>query len=746
MSQTTQKGMVAHWSFDEGNGKSVEDVVSGIHDPIDYVFNEAKYQKPSDPQWRDGILGKALLFDGYSTFVTRSAQSIQTPTSAITIEAWVAPRCFGGIDDDQLSAIVNQHNRDLKQGFILGMYKHGSWSFQFGVNGEWIEIWSIDNPLPEKEWSHIAATYDSEEATVHLYLNGQEVSKKTLSYSVPLTPSKEDLIIGKNNYGKPVGEKFTLNMFNGLIDEVSIYKRAVTQEEINDHISAVLCFYGGLIPAIKDEVLQFDRALYDQDRHRPQYHVTAPGHWMNEPHAPIYFNGQYHLFYQHNPQGPYWGYLHWGHWVSEDMVHWRDLPIALTPEKEAVDPDGDWSGSACYDENGVPALFFTAGNKDWIPDQMTGLARSTYIEDGDNNLTNWVKHPEPITLQPKGEGLLKDDFRDPFVWKEEDTWYQIVGTGIEGRGGTATVFTSRDLLNWEYRGFLYEANHEKYPYIGPIWELPVLLPLGKGKHIFIISPVGEGADVEVYYWIGEWNKETCRFMPDFEEPKLIDVGDFHFTGPSGMIDPRTGRVIIFTIAQGERTTQAEYDAGWAHNGGLPVSLSLRDDGELEVEPIEELETLREDRILSLRDKRIEEVNQALADIKGDMLEIKLTFERGTANKYGIYVRQSPDRSEETLVYYNNQDTTFQVDRSKTTLDPGEITQGVQGKEVKIDNEDITLRVFLDRSMIEAYLNKRKSLTTRAYPLQEDAIGLSLYGDESVNVKSIDIWTMKGIHS
>jgi hypothetical protein len=196
--------------------------------------------------------------------------------------------------------------------------------------------------------------------------------------------------------------------------------------------------------------------------------------------------------------------------------------------------------------------------------QRVGLARSTFTQDGDNDLVHWVKHPSPVVVQHQGIGNF-GDFRDPFVWKDGDIWYMLVGSGTDGEGGTALAYTSKNLTDWEYKGPFYISDHNHYPYLGPVWELPVLLPLGKDKegrdkHVFLISPVGAGADVEVFYWIGTFDKEHVRFIPDQNEPQLIDVGDFHFTGPSGMVDPKTGRKILFTIAQGERTPALDYSA------------------------------------------------------------------------------------------------------------------------------------------------------------------------------------------
>ena len=145
---------------------------------------------------------------------------------------------------------------------------------------------------------------------------------------------------------------------------------------------------------------------------------------------------------------------------------------------------------------------------------------------------------------------------------------------------------------------------------------------------------------------------------------MIDLGDFHFTGPSGMVDPKTGRKIIFTIAQGDRTLELEYQSGWAHNAGLPLSVYLREDGRLGIEPIQELQSLRGSKRLSLRDKSLAEANDLLQDVQGDMLEIQLEIDPASAKRFGIKIRRTPDGEEETLLYYDMNQSTFSVDRTK----------------------------------------------------------------------------------
>ncbi|KYG97100.1 GH32 C-terminal domain-containing protein [Paenibacillus jamilae] len=752
---TDNRGLIMYWAFNEETGTSALESVSQVQDNIQYVFNQAEFTKPCPPRWRQGVIGNGLLFDGYSTYIAHSFDERNQNTepeyrSALSIGVWLAPRSYEWGDDGKLSAIVNRYNLDRKQGYLLGMFRHGSWSFQVGLEGgDWKELWSPDgHELPKNEWSYVNAVFDGNQGEIKLYLNGSEIASAALPRGSRLAEATDlDLLIGKNNHSSLLAEVFSLHMFSGIIDELKIYNRALSAEEVAASYRHVLnTFHEGIRPQLNYDEIKLDRTPLLLDRHRPQYHVSPPAHWMNEPHAPIYFDGQYHLFYQHNPHGPFFHQIHWGHWVSQDLVHWRDLPVALAPEKDQLAPDGIWSGSATYDADGLPVLFFTAGNDSASPNQSVALARSTYTLDGNPDLVHWVKHPEPLIVQKKGMGAF-GDFRDPFVWKDDDGWYALVGSGIEG--GAALAFASQDMLNWTYKGPFFKADIQKFPYLGPIWELPVLLPLGSdkqggNKHLLLVSPVGKGADVEVFYWIGQLDKQNLSFIPDQEEPQLIDVGDFHFTGPSGMVDPKTGRNIVFTIAQGDRTSEMEYKSGWAHNAGLPLSVYLRDDGRLGIEPIQELQSLRGAKRLSLRDQSLAETNVQLRDVHGDMLEIQLELEPGSAKQFGIKVRCTPDGEEETLLYYDWNQTMLLVDRSKTTLHPGEKCGGVQGGKLELLGENLKLHIYLDRSMVEAYANGLKSLTTRVYPSRMDALGLEIWGDGEPFVKSLDIWDMQSI--
>ncbi|WP_345240440.1 GH32 C-terminal domain-containing protein [Pontibacillus salipaludis] len=747
-------GLLGHWSFDEGSGTETNEQVTNTSDPIAYHLNEGVYQSAQDPLWKsDGVSGGALLFDGYSSFVTKKSNEIAAPSDAITVEAWVAPRNFEHGDEGRLSAIINQHDREEKEGFLFGHGRHGTWGLQFGTGSEWREVMS-DSLLPLDEWTHVTATYDSATGEAVLYQNGEKVASRNFAPGEEIAPSVKDLLIGKNNDGMWL-YGFHLNMYSGLLDEVKLYHQALSAAEVAQSYDSYMSNLNGNVPTA-DTVI--DRSVLADDKHRPQFHMSPPNHWGNEPGGPIYFNGQYHVFYQSNPRGPYWNHIRWGHLVSDDMVHWRDVDDALVPGRHDVDPDGAWAGGAVVDDNGVPVLFYTAGDDRDTPNQRINIARSTYPEDGDIDLNKWEKNDEVVLDQGEGEGIL-GEFRDPFVFKDGDTWYMLVTSGKEDAngdpiGGTALVYSTKDTRfeNWTFEGDLMVGDYDAFPETGRVWELPILLPLGdSGKHILLINPAKmereEYQSRYTYYWIGEWDRHTASFIPDQEAPTLLDVGD-HFTGPAGMVTP-DGRTVIHSITQGRRTATQDYDAGYAHNYGLPLEVYYRSDGRLGVQPIGELQNLRGNQLVNVTsDLTFNQANDALASVQGDMLEIELELDQGAANEAGISLRRTPDGEEETIVYYKESNDELWVDRTASTLDP-DLEKWYQGGVVDIGEENTKLHIYVDRSEINAYLNGLKGLTTRAYPTRDDALGLKLWANENsetVVVKSLKVWEMNSAYT
>lgn len=744
------QNLIASWSFDDTGGTTLE-AQSNSKDSIHYVFH--KHKPYAEPLRKKGIIGTSLNFDGFSTWIERASESFPLPLKEFSISVWVAPRAFEHGDATKLSAIINQQDISQKKGFSLGIFRHGSWSFQVGTGENWIELWAKDHPLPRRKWSHIVAVFDAGKGVLKLYLNGELVAKKSIDKDIAIEFVDEPLIIGKHNQSEIIrtadGE-LPLNMFNGLMDELNVYDRALSQKEVKKSFQVYLDHNNRAIPEISYEDIKISRSKFKDAPHRPEYHAMPPGNWMNEPHAPFFFNGKYHLTYQHNPTGPYWHQIHWGHWVSDDMVHWKDVPEAIFPENDTIRPDGIWSGAAFFDENNLPVLAYTFGN--WSKELNQGIAFSYPKNPQDPDLVEWYEDPYPMITQKKGQGL-QGEFRDPFVWrdKENGTWYMLVGSGIEGKGGTAWFYTSEDIKNWKLEGPFYLSNYKEYPFLGTIWELPVFLPIGKyengeTRYIMIISPKGDHQNVEVYYWLGKFDKKQYKFVPDFEEPQYFNYGEGTYIGPSGFIDPESGRAILYTIAAGG------HGPGWAGNVSLPIQMTLDQDGKLNIEPISELEGLRKKELLSLKNVSVDHVNEKLEGIKAELLEIELEVELPDKTEFNYDVLKSGDGREYTRIYYNDSTHKLGINTDHSSL----IKNSYQHKSTdrRMDkkghfklreNENLKLHIYLDKSLIEVFVNKRNSITKWSYPSLPDSKAMEIRTEnDRVIIKNITIWELNSI--
>jgi len=736
---------IAAWKLDEQRGSQATEAVSGRHDPVHFVFNHARFKPDSDPLWHPAgacIRGGCLLFDGYSTDITAPGLTDAQAGAGWTMSAWVAPHAFEWGDGGQYSAFLSQFDEATKSGFAFGMYRFGTWGIKLGFGDAVFDLRVSDRKLPKDAWSHVAATYEPRGRVVRLYLDGEQVTSGTAPAAGVFSLPAQALTIGRYSQPRTVAGVFQLNTFLGLMDEVRIEAGAAPGTDIASRMRADLAARGGKAPVLTQADVTIPRSTFAGDRHRPQYHALPDAGWMNEPHAPFYQDGRYHLFFQKNPFGPFWHQIHWGHWVSPDMVHWRELAIALAPEDDTLAPDGIWSGSATHAQDGTPVLFFTAGNDKAPVPERVGLARPA--DPADPDLRRWTKYPLPVTEPPPGPGHARD-FRDPFVFRDDagDRWFELVGSRVPGGSGVAFVHESSDLVHWRYRGPLFTLDAQRYPGFESTFELPVLLPIGKGsdgrrRHVFLTD-----VKAQVYYWIGVFDSATARFIPDSDAPRVFDLGDHHFSGPSGFVDPRTGRTIVFSIAQGERSAQDEWASGWAHNAGLPVTLAIGPDDDLRLAPIDEVERLRQDLLLDVADVTPAAAAARLAGIEGDLLEVDLELAPAPGNgaRRGLVVRKTSDDAEHTDLVVDAARQRFEVDRTHTTLDAAARSYGVQGGPFDLRGEHLRLRVFLDRSMVEAYLNERKSITSRMYPSRPDATGLGLIAAPADRVVRLRVWRM-----
>ena len=784
-----ESSLVLHYPLDEQDGSLAKETVSEKDYKINYVFNEENaenlFKEPNDPLRRPGVKGNSLYMDGFSNNIIN--KDFVAPSSAITMSAWVAPRVFENIvyydgasdaaGHTRMTSIINKGDIEMCEGFLLGYGRLGLWGVQLALHNEEtgedfvVGFYDPINALPLYEWSHVAVTFDGDTGYIGLFYNGERAYEALIPelVSTEIISTEEPLRIGC--YVSPQIEfGIKRQMISGLLDEVSIYSESLAPKEIAD-------IYGDTDsteahPALDWKDIALDSSVYEGDRYRPQYHAIPPAVWMNEPHSPFYYKGMYHVFYQHNPAGPYWSQIRWAHIASKDMVHWEYVKDAVVPTK-GICPEGIWTGGACIGPDGTPWLAITAGtNTTTWTGQNIAFAHAK--DPNDPYLSEWVVEDKLVITQPSDNSQgEREQFRDPFVWYDDGVYYMMVSTSIPDAGGSAVIYTSENMREWNHRGYLYQCDYGLYPEQGAHWECVVMLPIStkdgsETKYVLFDCPqyTVDGYTVECYYWIGTFDKNTCRFIADDDKPKLFDLGRGVYTGQNGFCflteediaagrtDYEDGRTIIYAIAQGKDAGTAQNaTAGWAHNFAIPLELWLSDDGtEVIREPIKEIESLRKETLYSYEGEGIgaDEVNAEISDIRGDMLEIRAKITLDPNNPLyagGFYLRYNPNgkdgMTEKTEIRFTHDGVLIERNQSSmldyVVRQPSH-TWGNVKKEYEVT-------ILMDRSMLEVYVDGVISFTTRIYPKYGDSDYIKIF-DNFANIKftELQIYRMGSAYS
>ena len=632
------------------------------------------------------------------------------------------------------SGLVSWVTTATSQLFLLGLDRAGRPCVSLQDGHHQTEVVAGDALRPG-HWTRLSVLATGD--TVELHVDGRCVGSAGWAGGLPRADDRA-----------VVGMRADSAVVEGvLVEGVLGSAGPVTIESFADAVSAraaVRARAGS--PAAPLDVVEELGRMSGTDRHRPAYHFMPPAHWMNEPHGPVEVDGVHHLFYQANRKGPFWGGIEWGHAVSSDLVHWRHLPPALTPAATATAPDGVWSGSSVLDDSGLPLLFFTAGDFTRRPDQS--VTRALPAKDEAGRLTWQVDAACRVDMpQDPALDLVPGQFRDPFVWREGDIWFMLVGAGLRGRGGTALLHTSADGRGWRLEGPLLTGDSSEHPEVGEMWELPVLLPVtsasGRVRHVLCVCPwwdtVPRGLVVEVHYWVGTWDPARRTFEPLHPEPRRLDFGR-HFTGPSGNV-LSDGRTILWSIAQDGRSTQEHLQAGWAHNAGLPLELSLGADDDLRLQPVRELAALRSlPALVDLVDAPVETATVAVARAGGHHLELDVRAQLGAAGCLHLDFACGTSGDAKASVTVDAAAGTVTLRRPGAAAYDQWNPRTSDSGDLQVDPSDVRVRAYVDASMLEVYLDDRRALTTRVYA-PEDATGMRLRAPAGTQLRHLRIWRL-----
>ncbi|MCR5753740.1 MAG: glycoside hydrolase family 32 protein [Acetatifactor sp.] len=654
-------------------------------------------------------------FNGYSNYEVKNISGQELVNFTLTFS--FVPYTY----ESGWSGLFSAFNEKEKKGIAVGIGKRGEVHVKLGTGEQIFELRSLTFHLNYQVANFVSISFWGEAGWCDLCINGNISNRIQMPRHQNLIVPSGECYIGKYVDQHTYFSDSMRGVFHGRFFEIEFNNRYISYRKMMAEQLR------GKIPYEKIDL--YAEQNVEEDIYRPKYHLIPPGKWMNEPHAPFWYRGKYHIFYQANPHAPVWDNLCWGHLVSEDMVDWKYMGIALCPDEmgDEVDIDGCWSGSACIDQNGHPLLFYTAGDNSCLPNQSVALASA--VNEEDENLCKWKK--EGILIRQTFRDGFLGEFRDPFVFRKNGMYYILVGSGdAENGGGNAIVYTSIDLKNFSSHGFLMDYDYRCCQEVGHVWELPVLLPLSDGQHnhicdiLLLCACQIEDEMVETYYFLGNFDEDSKKFYPFYKRPQLIDLGYGTFTGPSGFVTP-DGRSVLFTIAQGRRGGREEYTAGWAHNGGIPLELSVVDNT-LCVSPVRESrEYFRnktfEKRITSgeshmeLEEQKLLE-NRVVVTANGEELVCFLDF---GSDRYKIRYQRNERKF---TAYLEKADRMISKYRNTDDL-------------VYIGTEPISMEIFIDHSMIEIYLNQKKSMTLRNYRFR-DAYHMDV---ESDGACLVEIW-------
>jgi beta-fructofuranosidase len=431
-----------------------------------------------------------------------------------------------------------------------------------------------------------------------------------------------------------------------------------------------------------------------------------PRAWTNEPHGLVHWRGEYHLFYQKNPNGPYWGHIHWGHMTSPDRLKWTEQPIALTPEP-GPDCEGCWSGSAIVADDKLH-LIYTGGD---------GKRASICMAFSDDGI-HFNKYPGNPVIEAPPPGIGVKEFRDPFIWKEGSEYRMIIGSGIEGVGGTALLYASRDITSWWFVKPLLIGSKQTS---GVFWEMPVFIRIGD-QHVLIVCEVPGRAS----YWVGKWDNDEFRVAS--EAPQRLDLLN-HFLSPTPCRDI-DGRVVTIGIVPETRDSREAWQAGWAHLYGLPRELTLDEHGRLQQQPLTELQK-RFTQLTSSEAPVSLNSDWYVCEAAGSCLRLSMLFEQGVSESVMISLRRAPGQQEQTLLNYNWQAQQLTLDRTASSLNPHVARDVQRALYAPRARGRLMMEIFLDESVLEVFVDKRACFSSRIYPLLPESVGVALRSEGGV---------------
>jgi len=490
-----------------------------------------------------------------------------------------------------------------------------------------------------------------------------------------------------------------------------------------------------LTPTLTLNAQTAERTFYNET-HRPQFHYTPQKNWMNDPNGMIYLDGEYHLFYQHDNYDKVFSNMSWGHAVSTDLVHWKELPKAIVPDNDGLGMI--FSGSAVLDKNnsagfGANALvaFYTSTN----PQQQQSMAYST-----DKGRT-WTKYKGNPVIKNEKDDSVPDDFRDPKLMWHGDSKKWIMSLAVKDH---IEFWSSSNLKDWSKESEFGQSlgSHEG------VWECPDLFELKvegskDKKWVLLVSmnPGGPNGGSATQYFIG--NFDGKQFKAEATETRWIDYGTDNYAGVTFF---NTGnRKIAMGWMNNWQYAGVVPTQGWRGAMTLPREISLKPVGNklfLRSVPVIELKQL----IAPASSRENVSVNNELdlsSELKNAKGRFKLDISLAAASDFSINL--SNDKGEELIIGYEKLSNQYFIDRTKAGESAFEKGFAKRHTAPRISTSNtIDLSLYIDAASAEVFADKGLNVFTDTFFPSSLASNLKIKSIDSIKVSKLQLAEIKSI--
>ncbi len=496
---------------------------------------------------------------------------------------------------------------------------------------------------------------------------------------------------------------------------------------------------------------------YYTEQYRPQFHFSPDSMWMNDPNGMVYYEGEYHLFYQYHPNSTVWGPMHWGHAITTDLVHWEHLPIALYPDSLGTIFSGsaviDWNNSSGLGSNENPPMvaIFTHHNHA-LEKTESNLFQYQSIAYSLDKGRSWTKYAgNPVIPNP---GIR--DFRDPKV-----SWYEAGQKWIMVLAAQDRVmfYSSLDLIHWTMESDFGEDVGAH----GGVWECPDLFPLKlNGEELWVllvsINPGGPNGGSATQYFIGEFDGKQFHNKNTDDNPLWIDWGKDNYAGVTWSDVPsEDGRRIFLGWMSNWQYANKVPSERWRSAMTLPRELKLAEDENgylLTSVPVAEVKELRKERTkLEPGTQKKMDIGPALGD-EPPLFEIDLVFEYEptesedpeTAVEFGIIIEST--LHEQMVIGFNTHSKQVFISRmqnsGKTAFSEDFTGMHTAPYHISEDGE-IRFHAFIDLASIELFVDEGAlAMTELCFP-ESGFQTISMYRSHvSVNLKEGNIYSLKSV--